>query len=373
MAPESGLAEGRFVRELMVGRLVMIAFLAVLIGREAFALRWLDGPSQVTVITATAVVTLAWTWFWWRLAAGPDGIAQGVAAVAITGAAIVLVEVNPVGVFPFYYGVIVAGAAYRWRISAVLAAVATAVTIVVWWTTGHDNATSLQVPVITTLLGGASVTVRRYVAAQLELEETRDELRRLATAEARAQMARDLHDRLGQQLTATVMQGELLAMDLENADADAKARRRADLIVSTSRDALALMRDMVTEMREPGVRSEISVAKTLLGAAGIECTTPHSDVALPEGIDGVLGWVVREATTNAMRHSGASRCTISVAMDETDYVLTVADDGKGADAPAVGNGMLHMRERLAAVGGTIKVSTAAETGYTLTATVPVTQ
>ena len=158
-------------------------------------------------------------------------------------------------------------------------------------------------------------------------------------------------------------------MDL--ATADPTTRARAELIVSTSRDALALMRNMVTEMRDPGVGSEIAVARTLLAAAGIDCMAPGTDVILPEAVDGVLGWVVREATTNAMRHSGASQCVISVSAEPSGYVLTVIDDGRGADSPVVGNGVVHMRERLAVLGGTLAIDSGGGAGYTLTATVPV--
>ena len=353
----------------MLGRLVMIGFIAIFLFRELWSLRGLTTPALVTVVAGIVVVTVTWGWFWWWLAAGPEGVAQAVAVVASTAAVIVMVRVNHLGVFPFYYAVIVAGTAFRWTIGVVLVPVVTVLTVALWWPGGQGNAYALQVLIVTGLFGGAAITVRRYIAAQVELDVTRDEVRRLAAVEARMELARDLHDRLGQQLTATIMQGELLAMDLATDVVDA-ARERSATVLAGSREALNIMREMVTEVREPGLEAEVAVAERLLDASGISCRASLPPAGLPAGAGRVLGWVVREGVTNVMRHSGASSCTISVTSGDGIHTLTISDDGRGPGGGNGGNGLRHMRERVSAEGGTIDLSEDRQGGCTLTATIP---
>ena len=348
----------------------MIAFVGIFLFRELWSVE--VGTSKVTavVVVFSVVLAVTWAWFWALVAASDSVLPSGVAVGVMLGSASVLVHVNHIGVFPFYYAVIVAGAAFRWQVGIALVAVVTAVTLAVWWPEGQSNATALQVCGITALLGGAAVTVRRFVGAQVELEETRQELVGLAALEARVQLARDLHDRLGQQLTVSIMQAELLAMDLDAGDVSV-ARVRSDQVVSASRESLALMRGMVTEMRGPDVRSEITAAQQVLETSGIACTTSVETESIPPSADGVLGWVVREGVTNVLRHSGAATCRIAVRSTSGAVILCIDDDGRGAGGAGDGMGLTHMRERLAGVGGQLWFSDAAGGGCRLAAQVPV--
>jgi two-component system sensor histidine kinase DesK len=356
-------------RELLFGRLVMIGFVAILLIRELLSLSVLSGSARITVCISTALLVLTWTWFWGFVAAGSKHIAPGVAVGLTLGTAVVLVEVNHIGAFPFYYAAVVAGTAYVWYISAGLVAVVTATTMAVWWPEGQTNATALQVFAITVLLGGGAIAVRRFVAAQFELNATREELRAFAALEARMALARDLHDRLGQHLTTSIMQAELLSMDLEADDLD-QARPRAAMLLSTSRETLKLMREMVVEVREPELRSEVIVAERVLESSGISCTVTIDSERLPTAADRALGWVLREGVTNVLRHSGASSCRITVVTEQGVGTLRVEDNGEGLGEGAGGMGLIHMQERLADVGGTIALTADSDGGCTLLATVP---
>ena len=179
----------------------------------------------------SAVFALTWVWFWAVVAASSNRLAAGVAVGLMVGSATLLVSVNHIGVFPFYFAVIVAGAAYRWQVGVFLVSAVVAITLAVWWPQGQTNATALQVFGITALLGGAAITVRRFIEAQVELDASREELLGFAALQARMDLARDLHDRLGQQLVASIMQAELLAMDLDAGDVD-EARDRSAAVLS---------------------------------------------------------------------------------------------------------------------------------------------
>lgn len=74
---------------------------------------------------------------------------------------------------------------------------------------------------------------------------------------------------------------------------------------------------------------------------------------LPEDLDGLFAWAVREATTNVVRHSRATRCEIDVSYDVEGAVLEIADNGGGAYEP--GNGLTGLGERVRAAGGSLEV------------------
>ncbi|MDZ7578704.1 MAG: histidine kinase [Candidatus Nanopelagicales bacterium] len=363
------IGEQNLAFEWLLGRLAMIATLAVFVSREAPGFRLLDNPSKVRLGLAIVVFIVTWAWFWLKLAAGPETAWHATAVVLMVASATVLVLDRPIGLFPFYYAVIVAGAAFRWRIGAALAAGTLALATCVWWFSGMAAAWSLQSVAVTALLGGAAVVVRRYVGVRLELQQTKEELQRLAAADARAKLGRDLHDQLGQNLTTTVMQGELLLMDLPPG-CDENVVQRAQLLVSTAREGLVLMREMVTELRARGANVEAALGRQLLESCGIVCSFQLPTDPLPGETDAAFGWVLREAVTNVVRHSGATECTVTIREDGGGCDLRVSDNGRGAVSAAQGNGLTHMRERLDLAGGTLSVITSTTGGFVLTASVP---
>lgn len=353
--------------EMLLGRLAMVATLAIFFVREAPGFRFLDVSTQVVLLVATLVFVTAWSWFWLRLAALDDSVWHAVAFAAVLVSVTVIVWQRPIGLFPFYYVVVIAGAAYSWRVGTVLAGITTIYIAGAWWLFGLASVWTLQGLVVTALLGGAAVLVRRYIGVQLELQQARDEIRRLAAAEARAQIARDLHDQLGQTLTTAVMQGELLTIDLREGSAD-RADERAQRLVETSRESLMLMRRLVTELKSPGMQAEATLAAELLESLGISCTLELTSSPLSPDVDQVLGWVVREGVTNVMRHSKATACQISLMVDDQQVQLAITDNGKSARATTGGNGLDHLRQRLSAVGGVLAISGTA--GYSLSVKVP---
>jgi two-component system sensor histidine kinase DesK len=88
------------------------------------------------------------------------------------------------------------------------------------------------------------------------------------------------------------------------------------------------------------------------------------------GVQSVLGWVVREATTNVLRHGDAVRCDIALKTDEGCVVLTVENDGASAPAGGGGSGLAGLRERLSAVGGTLEAGLVGKNAFRVVAEVP---
>jgi two-component system sensor histidine kinase DesK len=134
------------------------------------------------------------------------------------------------------------------------------------------------------------------------------------------------------------------------------------------------VREVVRGYREADLGVELIGAQGVLEAAGITCRATGSAAGLPAAVQSALGWVVREAATNVLRHGDAGRCDITLAVAPDRTTLTVENDGAPSTAeqdpaPTGGSGLAGLRERLAEVGGTL--DSACEAGrFRLTAQVP---
>jgi two-component system sensor histidine kinase DesK len=97
---------------------------------------------------------------------------------------------------------------------------------------------------------------------------------------------------------------------------------------------------------------------------------------LPGAVDAVLGWVVREAATNVLRHSGAGSVTVELTAGDDAAELTVTDDGRGPVSAAPdrspGTGLAGLAERVEALGGRLETGAAPGRGFRLHASLPVT-
>jgi len=225
--------------------------------------------------------------------------------------------------------------------------------------------------VIPALLGGFAMSgVRAMIRTTRELREARAVVAQLAAGEERLRLARDLHDLLGHSLSLITLKSELAGRMLPG-EPDAAAAQVAD-IERVSRQALVDVREAVSDYRRPTLKIEFAGAATALAAAGISARLPTP--VLPAGLhpdqESALAWALREACTNVVRHSGADRCTVTLAEQADDTLcLTVTDNGHGPDGPH-GNGLTGLAERLALADGTLETGAAVRSGFQLRATVP---
>lgn len=201
-------------------------------------------------------------------------------------------------------------------------------------------------------------TTRLMEERRLVDQEVADELTLVAERE---RVARDVHDVLGHSLTVVVAKAELAERLL---DLDPE-RARAELaeIRSLSREALSEVRATVAGLRVTRLGDELAAARAALTAAGIDAVVPSDPAVVDPRRRLVLAWVLREAVTNVVRHSGADRCVVELGHAR----LRVADDGRGRVRGA-GNGLRGVEERVRAAGGTLLVDDAPGGGTLLEVT-----
>ena len=176
---------------------------------------------------------------------------------------------------------------------------------------------------MTTALGSAA-------RANRELRRAREERARLAVSEERLRIARDLHDLLGQTLTLVTLKTELATRLLHSDPRRAEAELRE--VQRVTREALADTRGAVQGYRRLPFADALERAVETLAAAGIDCRVDAVASGLPDEVDSVLAWAVREATTNVVRHSNARTCAITLSNDPNGVALQIEDDGADGGA-----------------------------------------
>ena len=254
----------------------------------------------------------------------------------------------------------------RWVWPAVLAAAAVCAAVV-----AADGmfANLFILPVMCLLTAFAMRGTRHLISVNTELAAAREELARNAVAEERLRFARDLHDLLGHSLSLIALKSEL-AGRLAEAD-PARARTEMADVEGVARRALAEVRDAVSGYRQVSCAQALAEARSALSGAGIAVRLPSRVPTLPGPVDAALGWVVREATTNVLRHSGARTVTVTLTDDGAEATLTVADDGRGpAGDTEPGSGLAGLAERVGKLGGALTGGAGRDGGYELRAALP---
>ena len=187
-------------------------------------------------------------------------------------------------------------------------------------------------------------------------EQARKTAEALAVAEERLRFAADLHDIQGHHLQAIALKGEL-AQRLIGRD-DELARQHAGEVAELARTALKETREVVQGYRRASLGTEIANAVGVLRAAGIETTVTGDAAGVPPPLQPLFGALVREGTTNVLRHSRARRCDVLIDVADGQVCVRLRNDGVPAEftgAGEVGAGLAGLRERFATVGGRVEV------------------
>jgi two-component system sensor histidine kinase DesK len=127
-------------------------------------------------------------------------------------------------------------------------------------------------------------------------------------------------------------------------------------VEQTSRNALAEVRSTIRGYHEHSLEAELKHARATLETAGVAVTAEAIDVNLTPIQESVVALIVREAVTNVVRHARARNCVLRLAHANANCLLEIQDDGRGG-VPQEGNGLRGMRERVEALGGTLKRET----------------
>jgi two-component system, NarL family, sensor histidine kinase DesK len=228
------------------------------------------------------------------------------------------------------------------------------------------------------LIGAVAVLMGRVSPGQLrimwELDRSRTAHARLAVAEERLRFARDLHDVLGRNLSLIAIQSELAAELARRGDQDAAGQMLQ--VRQVAHESLREMRAVVSGYRTADLGTELAGAQDVLRSAGMSCRVIGDAAVLPADVQAALGWVVREGTTNIIRHSDATACTIELHILDSPgapRAVTLCMDNDRVHTPAAGSGgsgLAGLGERLAGLGGSITTGHPRNGHFRLEASLP---
>ncbi|HEY3765411.1 MAG TPA: histidine kinase [Gaiellales bacterium] len=219
--------------------------------------------------------------------------------------------------------------------------------------------------------------LRAHAAA---LEQDREEKARLAAAQERARIARELHDVVAHSVSVMVVQAQAADRVLEGEEP--AARELLGSIETTGRQALSELRRLLGLLRrfegadlapQPSLRHiEGLVAQMRDAGLPVDLVVQGEELRLSPGLDLSAYRIVQEGLTNALKHAGRARARVVVRYAPGEIQLEVADDGRGdGDGGGAGQGLVGMRERVAMYGGELESGPADGGGYVLRARLPV--
>ncbi|MDQ1514317.1 MAG: hypothetical protein QOE80_147 [Actinomycetota bacterium] len=193
-----------------------------------------------------------------------------------------------------------------------------------------------------------------------------------AADESRRRIERDLHDGTQQRLVA-------LALDLRAADASVPPEMvEVKAQLASTADGLAAAVDNLQEISRgihPAILSQGGMEAALKVLARRSSVPVQLDVSgdrrLPDSVQVAVYYVVSEALTNVAKHARASLVRVRLAAEGAVLRLSVDDDGVGGAVPGEGSGLIGLRDRIEALGGTIEIASPAGTGTTLLVEIPV--
>ncbi|MFF5157415.1 sensor histidine kinase [Streptomyces sp. NPDC000348] len=219
-------------------------------------------------------------------------------------------------------------------------------------------------------------------ARRLERERAADTAR--ARAEERARIARDMHDILAHAVSLMVVQAEagpvVVRKDPERAEAT------FDTIATTGRDAMSQLRrilgvlkeerpdgDVARRLPQPSLAALPELVRQVQDSTGLRTELRTTGIPCPLSSDTEVAAyrVVQEALTNTVKHARASRAVVELDWAEDQVTLTMTDDGRGTPTPVGGHGLIGIRERAAACGGSAETGSGPDGGFRVVVRLPV--
>jgi PAS domain S-box-containing protein len=220
----------------------------------------------------------------------------------------------------------------------------------------------------------AEQALREREVVDAQLTEVRASRARILEAadRARRDIERNLHDGAQQRLVAVALGLQVwLASHRELSDED---RAPVSAALDELRAGLSELRDLARGLH-PAVLSDHGLDRALQAlamraAVPVELETALPDERLPRAIEAAAYFAVSEALTNVARYAHASQACVTVGVHDGHLDVTVDDDGVGGAEPGAGSGLQGLRDRLAALNGTLVIESPAGRGTTLTARLP---
>jgi signal transduction histidine kinase len=228
---------------------------------------------------------------------------------------------------------------------------------------------------------------RKYYEAEeakeraVRAEQERVERARLAVADERTRIARELHDVVGHSVSVMTVQASAARRLLK--PHQEKEREALLVVEQTGREALAEMRKMVGVLRRPEEAPALApqpslehldklIAHTQERGLPVELRIEGDPEPLPAGVDLTAYRLVQEGLTNAIKHARAGHAEVVVRYGDGHVELTVTDDGAGGgDGDSGGHGLVGMRERVSVYGGELEAGPQVGGGFKLRARLPI--
>jgi signal transduction histidine kinase len=369
--------------ELLIGILGVAAMLELVVGRNSPG-----APSTALWFAVPVVAVMILPLFARRRFpfAGPAWYWLGAAALSFVDGVLVpfMVALFPVGLASAFLLGNLRSSRQAWT---GLAVVLGSITTVVFNIPGHATPELIFIPIDFGIAWAAGFALRERAekaeAAEIratQAEREREAAARVAVAEERARIARELHDVVAHAVSVMVLQvgavrHKLPAELAEDSDALKRVER-------AGRTALAEMRRLLAAMRRDGDEAELVPQPGLdglesllaeVGRAGLPVVL-HVDgerVPLPRGVDLSAYRIVQEGLTNALKHAHASTADVTVRYRPNEVEIEVRDDGLGNSTnDGLGHGLVGVRERVKIYGGEMSAETATEGGFVLNTRLP---
>ena len=215
----------------------------------------------------------------------------------------------------------------------------------------------------------------------IQAEREREAAARVAVAEERARIARELHDIVAHAVSVMVLQVGAVSHRLPDSLAEDREALRS--VERAGRTALTEMRRLLSAMRREGEEAELVPQPGLdgldalldeVGRAGlpVELHVDGQPFALPRGVDLSAYRIVQEGLTNALKHAHASDADVIVRYRPDELEIEVRDNGQGsATSDGQGHGLVGVRERVKIYGGEMSAGTSTEGGFVLSTRLPI--
>ena len=299
----------------------------------------------VLVIAVLVYLPTPWLgWLWLNMqicviAAVPMVLGRWPAAVVVTGS---IVSISVLGAGPDTH--LVAGPP-----------ILTTIYVLVW------TSTVLGLPAIG-LFGSA-----RLVRMIGTLRDASAAFAAVAVDGERLRIARDLHDLLGQSLSAISLKGDL-AIRLLSSDPSG-AREEIASLTGLARDTARGIRAVTRDEHILGLHEEADGAAALLAAAGVQARIDIDLHGLPLSLERLFAWAVREGVANTLLHSEARTCSITGRRQDGKLVLAVVNDGVSGPE-GEGSGLAGLAERARGLSGSVSAQRTDGGGFLLQVEVP---
>jgi signal transduction histidine kinase len=370
--------------ELLIGALAVAAMLELVIGRNSPG-----APDTTLWFSVPAVACLVLPLFARRRF--PFG---GPAAYWLIAAGLSFVD--PI-LIPFMVSLFPVGLASAFLLGNLrdirlawtgLAIVLSSITTLVYNIPGHLTAELIFIPVDFGISWAAGFALRERAekaeAAEIravQAEREREAAARVAVAEERARIARELHDIVAHAVSVMVLQVGAVRHRLpDERAADREALRGVE---RAGRTALTEMRRLLAAMRRDGDDVEFTPQPGLdgldslleeIGRAGlpVELHVDGEPFPLPRGVDLSAYRIVQEGLTNTLKHARASDVDVTVRYRPDELEIEVRDNGQGtATSDGLGHGLVGIRERVKLYGGEMTAGTATGGGFLLSTRLPI--